>query len=63
VVEHREDASDREAEESEDENREVGLEHRREKWPGPLLYTDIVTTCYIVLFRISKPNPDPSRRI
>jgi len=28
-----------------------------------VLYTDIVTTCYIVSFRISKPNPDPFRRI
>jgi hypothetical protein len=31
--------------------------------PRTLLYTDIVTTCYIVLFRISKRNPDPFGRI
>jgi len=29
----------------------------------PVLYTYLVTTCYIVIFRISKPNPDPTRRI
>jgi hypothetical protein len=27
-----------------------------------VLYTHIVTTCYIVIFRISKRNPDPFGR-
>src|SRR5260221_7854383 len=28
----------------------------------PLLYTHLVTTCYIVIFRIRKTNPHPLRR-
>jgi hypothetical protein len=58
VVEHHEGAADSEAEEGEDEYRQVALQHGRES-----LYNHIVTTCYIVLFRISKRNPDPFWRI
>ena len=63
-----EGAADGGAEEGEDEDRQVALQHwlsgaRPAPAPPSLLYTHLVTHCYIVIFRISKPNPDPFGRI